>query len=353
MIDLGNAVASNPELAKNLTEIRNLDPEIINYSDETKKLVELGLESINQVTEKYGTPQHPKWASGSYESNVIMSYHNAGSDGHSSVGTRGAGVPRNVLIIAKAVNEAAGSEVYNPLARAIAFNAAAAHDVIQLCGRSLLAEGQVDSTRGDERLSAGYARDKYLRSSADIDVAQKIYDGVMATAFDPNTGSQNVYGREVYSNEGQYLSGSLNQELVAAADLFGPTTNRGPLGALEYCIESLSTVQKNNITQDRLATKGVSLGSISTIQELISFIDNDEELRAALSDTLTGQSKFFKEFITYSDKTIRLVCGKGIDDLFPGRLINGDILQGFSDDMKAGKSAAEIYEEAQHIHRFI
>jgi hypothetical protein len=351
MINSEQVDVLNPELKEGIKEIQLLDPELLEYSDETKRLVEIGIKSINLVTEKFGSPKNPKWASGSYEQNVIMSYHNAGADGHSGIGCHGAGVPRNVLVVANAINEAAGSEVYDPLSRAIAFNAAAAHDIIQLCGRSLLPEGQVDASRGDERLSAEYARDVYIQSGGNIDIAQKIYDGVMATSFDPNTGSQNVYGREHYSNEGDYLSGSLGQELVAAADLFGPTTLRGSLGALEYCIEWLSTFQKENITQARLASVGKSPSSISSIEEMVDFIDSDKVLRQALSDTLTGQSKFFKDFITYSDKTIRLVSGKGIDELFPGRLNNGDILQGFSDDMKAGKTAMEIYEDAQRISR--
>lgn len=349
MTEFNHNMITHPETIANLSEIHRLDPEIIDYSDETKKLIELGLESLNQVTERFGTTQKPKWASGTYEDSVIMSYHNGGTDGHTSIGSLGVGVPRNVLVIAKAVNNAAYTEVYSPLDRAIAFNAAAAHDIIQLCGRSLLPEGRVDSSRGDERMSAEYARDTYLASSGDSDIAQSIYNGVMATAFDPNTGSQNVYGREHYSTDIEYMRGALGQELVAAADLYGPTTSRGPLGALEYCVELLSTTQKNRITLERLASKGIDTSAISAVEDMLAFIDGDVVLRNELSSILTGQSKFFKEFISYTDTTIKLVSGKTIDELFPGRLRNGDILQGFSEDMIAGKTAMELWEQARII----
>ncbi len=279
-----------------------------------------------------------------------MSYHNGGLDGHSGVGAHGAGVPRNVLAIAHAVNTATGAEVYDPLARAVAFNAASAHDIVQLCGRSLLEEGQLNASRGDERLSAEYARDEYLSTGGDSEVAQRIYAGIMATVFNPHTSSQNIAGREAYNDQIEFIQGSLNQELVAAADLLGLTTRRGPLGGLEYCIESLSMHQKSQLIQKRLHIEEPYFTEITNIQAMLEFIDGDRELRDALSDTMAGQSKFFKEFVSYSDKTIKMVCGKGIDELFPGRMENGDIMQGFSDDLRAGKSVKEIWEAARYLN---
>src|SRR4051812_18015133 len=123
------------EVEKALAEVRVLDPELLERSD-TSQLVELGLQIGKEVTEYFGTPSAPKWASGAHETSVIMSYHNGGEDGHTSVGPEGAGVPRNVLLIAKAVNDAAGREVYDPLMRATAFYAAESHDSRQLCGRA-------------------------------------------------------------------------------------------------------------------------------------------------------------------------------------------------------------------------
>ena len=338
------------EVQNNVLDVRELDPEILDHSETTRRLVELGLEHINQVTEKYGTTEHPKWASGSYEHDVIMSYHNGGQSGHTSVGSTGVGVPRNVLIIAKAVNAAARSEVYDPLARAVAFNAAAAHDVIQLCGRSLLDEGKTDQSRGDERLSAEYARQAYLQSGGEVEIAQRIYDGVMATAFNPNTGTQNVARRDDYHNEVDAIQCALGQELVAAADLLSPTTPRGPLGAFEYCVELLSTRQNNQLTQAQLSERGLAVADIPTMHTMLAFIDSDAVLRDALNKMMTGQARFFKEFISYSDSTIKMVCGKGIDELFPGRLLNGDIIQGLSEDLRAGKSAQEVWESARRIN---
>src|SRR5690349_7667750 len=96
------------EFRLRLEEDRNLDPELVDFSDQTRELVELGLETMSQVTEKFGTPEKPKLASGTFEKSVFMGYHNGGENGHSSVGPNGVGVPRNVLVIARAVNEPAG-----------------------------------------------------------------------------------------------------------------------------------------------------------------------------------------------------------------------------------------------------
>ena len=141
----GASGENSPELLNVIVEVQRLDPELL-ATEETKQLVMLGAEFGREVTEHYGTPAHPKWATGSFETDVFMSYHNGGEDGHTSVGPRGAGVPRNVLIIAEAVNSAAGQEIYSPLMRAAAFCAAEAHDSHQLCGRTLLPEGQGEDT---------------------------------------------------------------------------------------------------------------------------------------------------------------------------------------------------------------
>ncbi len=63
------------------------------------------------------------------------------------------GVPKNTLITAKCINQT--SEIFSPKMRAIAFYAAAAHDVIQLCGRT----AHMGYEEGDELLSAVYAKD--------------------------------------------------------------------------------------------------------------------------------------------------------------------------------------------------
>ncbi len=342
----------SPEYDKEarLAAIRSLDSELLELSD-TRQLVEIGLDHIASVTMRYGTPQRPRWASGSYEDAVFMSFHNGGDDGHSSVGESGAGVPRNVLRIARAVNEAAGWEVYDPLARAIAFNAAAAHDVVQLCGRSLLPEGQENDHRGDERLSAEYAREAYVAKGGDSAIAQRIYDGVMATAFNPQTTSQNVKERDAYPTEAAFMAGSLGQELLAAADLLSPTTPRGPLGAFEYCIESLSFHQAGQVMKGQLVASGLTTRDVLDMPTLLSFIGNNQKLLEALKQVMAGQSKFFKEHLSYSDTSIKLVCGKGIDDMFPGRMANGDTLQDFSDALQAGMSPLEIWHTAKQMNQ--
>lgn len=331
------------ERQANWREIISLDPEIIGFSDTTRTLVELGLDSMDEVTAKYGTTKHPHWATGSYEADAFMSYHNGGTDGHTSVGSHGAGVPRNALVIAKAVNEAAGRVVYDPHMRAVAFYAAASHDIVQLCGRSMLPEGQSDIHRGDERLSAEYARDTYLQTAGQQDMAQLIYDSVLATAFNPKTGTQNIVEPTRQTDSTDFMISLLTQELVAAADLLGATTTRGPLGALEYCVELLSLQQSDQKVQKRLAACQVSAADITRMDTMLAFIDYDPDMAAAFKKNITGQSKFFRELLRFSDSSIRQACGKGIDQLFPGRLENGLILERFSKALDEGATATELW----------
>jgi hypothetical protein len=152
--DNGNFAQSvdNAEIQAALAEIQALDTELT-ARPETRQLVEMGVQFGVEITANFGTPDNPRWADGTVEHGVFMSYHNGGPDGHTSVGPKGSGVPRNVLLISHAVNNAAGYEVFDPLMRATAFYSAEAHDEKQLCGRTLLPEGQV-AGNGDERMSA-------------------------------------------------------------------------------------------------------------------------------------------------------------------------------------------------------
>src|SRR5262245_5215766 len=119
-----------------IRHIADLDAALF-ASAQTRALVELGLDATAEVTARYGTPAAPHWASGEVETEVFMSYHNGGEDGHTSVGPLGDGVPRNALLIANAVNAVAGREVIGVRLRAVAFAAGCFHDHTQLCGRSL------------------------------------------------------------------------------------------------------------------------------------------------------------------------------------------------------------------------
>jgi hypothetical protein len=336
------------EIEKAMAEVRVLDPELLERPD-TRQLVELGARMGKEVTEHFGTPSAPKWASGTHETDVIMSYHNGGEDGHTSVGPEGAGVPRNTLLIAKAVNDAAGREVYDPLMRATAFYAGEAHDSRQLCGRALLpSEGQGEG-RGDERLSAEDARDRYLAAGGNSEVAQQVYDDVMATAFNPQTGAQNV-DREAWRanpTDPDLTRAVLGQELTAAADLLGPTGPRGPLGAVEYSVESLCLVQKDQVVQERLRAHGVDPASVTTMEQMFELIGQDEVLRGAFADTVAGQSKFFSDYLKYSDEAIRATCGKGIDDLFPGRVQNAATLAQYAEALRAGENPQAIWGHAR------
>lgn len=359
---------SASDVERIVAEVRDLDPELLE-NPQARQLVELSAEFGAEVTDRFGTPDAPKWASGTYETEVVMSYHNGGVDGHTSVGTQGMGVPRNVLAIARATNAAASEragepvEVFDAVDRATDFYAAYGHDGEQLCGRALLPEGQAtpqeaqgdadapqpeSMRRGDERLSAEAVRDRHLEAGGDPQIAQQAYDSVMATAFNPKTGAQNVDYTAWHANpdDPAALRAVLGQELTAAADLLGTTSRRGPLGALEYSLESLCLIQKGQIMQERLRAHNMEPTDITDLDQLLDFVGQDEVLRTQFADTVEGQSRFFAN-LTFSDEAIRAACGKGIDELFPGRLGNAGMLAWYTGALRDGTSPRAIWELAR------
>ncbi|MFR9753975.1 hypothetical protein ACL02S_23450 [Nocardia sp. 004] len=321
--------------SRTIAAVAELDPTLLE-SSATRTLIELGAQFIDEVTDRYGSPDDPRWMSGTVETNVLMTYHNGGIDGHSSAGPLGDGVPRGVLLISAAMNRAAGREVIDPLLRATMFAAAAAHDHTQLCGRSLLPEGQQNDAYGDERLSADTARARCLDAGVPADVADLVALTIMATAFDPTSKAQNV----------DYDAGSeraiLAQEITAAADLLSLTARRGPLGSLEMVCESLCLHQRGQLVQQNTR----AFTAIYT-PELLHAIGVCPELRSAFADGLVGQAKFFSGH-RYSDSHIRQVCGAGIDDLFPGRENNVELLKIFHSLLR-DHTPLEVWKVARNI----
>lgn len=101
----------------------------------------------------------------------------------------------------------------------------------------------------------------------------------------------------------------------------------------------------------QLVASGLTTRDVLDMPTLLSFIGNNQKLLEALKQVMAGQSKFFKEHLSYSDTSIKLVCGKGIDDMFPGRMANGDTLQDFSDALQAGMSPLEIWHTAKQMNQ--
>lgn len=322
--------------ADTLAAVAELDP-CLPGAPATRVLVDIGAQCIVEVTDRYGSPSDLRWASGTVEKYVPMAYHNAGSDGHSSVGPLGAGVPRGVLKIAAAMNTAAGREVVTPRVRAAAFAAAAAHDHTQLCGRALMPEGQATGC-GDERLSADTAHARCLAAGVPADTAHMVRQAIAATAFNPETRTQSVD----YDQDPELV---LAQELTAAADLLSLAVRRGPLSSLEHVTEALGLHQHGRIIQRRLP----AATSINNLLWLLDCIDGDTELRAAFAASVQGQARFY-EGHQYSDRYIRELCGgAGIDDLFPGRAENAETLRIFVGLLDDGHTPAELWHQSRVI----
>lgn len=347
---------SDADVARRVGEIVNqvyeLDPEIVDRED-TRPLVELGARVGIEVTKEFGTPDNPKIRSGTHEKDVLMSYHNGGDDGHTSVGELGAGVPRNVLVIAKGVNQAAGAEIYTPSRRALAFFVAEAHDRIQLCGRALLPEGQGDDDKGDERLTAEWARNTLLQDGHSPGTAEKGYDLAITTAWNPELSTQNVNYDRITANphDPQALEQILDRELIAGGDLFSPTTPRGPLGTIEYAVERIFLVQNGQAAQQRFAELGIDPATIGSMEQMMEVVSSDDVLTGLFTNTLDGDPVFYADYLKYSDRYIRQVCGKGIDDLSPNRVANAATLSLHVSRLRANETPETpimIWRRARH-----
>lgn len=312
-----------------------LDPRLLT-DPAAVPLVAAGATLIAEVTDRFGTPSAPRWASGLVEKNVPRTYHCGGLDGHTSTGKQGAGVPRGALLIAQAMNILTRREVIDTELRGITFLAAAAHDHTQGCGRALLAEGQGPGL-GDERLSGQTAAVRALSATRDSDAADLAELAVMATAFDPGTGAQNV----IY--DGHTPREVLAQEITAAADLLSLNMRRGPLSALEMVTESLFLHAKGQIGQARLDW---SSHAITSTALMLDHIGDDDELRAAFAEGVAGQIAFFSAH-RFTDAAIRDTCGAGIDQMFPGRTDNIGALETYAGMLRDGHTPRQIWETAR------
>ena len=347
-----HVAAERHEITKTIAEVAIIDPELLEYED-ARRLIELGAKIGAHVTRDFGSPDNPKWAVGTFETKpVFMTYHNGGPDGHTSIGQKGAGVARNALLLAAAVNKEAGRDVYDPLMRSEGFCGSMAHDSRQLCGRALIRdENGGAGPHGDEILSANDVRDQYLTAGGEPDTAARLHNGVLATAFNPRTGAQNVRYEawDADPDDPELTKDILMQELLAAADLLGPTSRRGPLGAVEYAIEAMCLHQKNQIIQRRLAAYNLDPAQdVVDVEHMLDILHADEQLRTTFADTLEGQSKFFGEYLQYSDKAIRKVCGKGVAELFPGLKENSIILAEYVNMLRDGTATPKnIYHLAR------
>ena len=334
---------------RTLEAVRRLDPELFEHAD-TTALVSEGAQFISEVTCVYGTHEEPLWHEGSVEHRP-MAYHNGGEDGHTSAGEHGVGVPRAVLLIAAAVNTEAERVVYSPLDRALAFYAASAHDHTQNCGRALLPEGNQGQAYGDERLSAELARDRLLRNGYGVAAARSAFSEVMATAFNPTTNTQNVRydSLPLDSDDPADQRSLLGQELIAAADLLSLTCTRGLLTSVENAVEALASNANGRALQRALAARGMSAEGAVGMEQILDVIGQDEALRRQFAECMAGSASFFRRF-QFSDRAIRRTAGgKGIDDLFPGRVENAVVLAGLADALRRDiLSPVAVWRQTRH-----
>jgi hypothetical protein len=332
---------SSPFKTETLASVQALDPELLIQPD-ARSIVVAAADIMEQITQAYGSPEQPKLHSGTVHQNVLMAMHNAGPDGHTSVGQGGAGVPRNALRISQEINRATRMPVCGPLFRAKTFYAAAAHDRFQLCGRSLL-----QPTDGDERLSADFARHHFPLQGDAIQHADDVFGQVMATAYDPGKGTQNVDYRlfERYPNDARALEVTLGQEIVAAADLLHIATRRGVLTATEFALEML-TMQDQTV-HERLQRDGIDPATL-TLEGLFLVIDRDSTARDNFRALMASQPSFARS-VRYTDQAIRQVAKVGIEEVFDERQPNALILEDFNTQLQEGATVRSLWLQARTL----
>lgn len=311
-------------------EVAALDPELL-AQPETRKLVEIGYQFIDRVSQKHGNPDNPQWFAGTREA-TFMAYHNgqsATSFGHTSVGE--AGVTRNFLEISHAINQRAGQEVVDATERALGFSSMSAHDDEQLHGRS------IDFTDGDEIRSAKNLYEALEHAGFPQDVCEEASLRVMATLFNPRTLSQTIdYERPQIS--------VLGQEIAACSDLLSIVLPRGPKGGLENIMEGLGMSAQDHALQKALLSAGIGAEQITTPEDMMTFIEITPSLKERFIAGLNGQVWFVSNFV-FSDRTIRQVCGAGIDQLFPGRARNIEVSKNLASQAQDGVSLTDIWQQ--------
>ncbi|HSX15254.1 MAG TPA: hypothetical protein VLF40_00520 [Candidatus Saccharimonadales bacterium] len=336
---LGEARLS-PEAQAIFDEVAVLDPELLE-TPETRRLVEIGAAYILEVSGRYGSPAVPRWQRGSVDE-TIMTYHNGeseGSHGHTSVGADGVGVPRGVLVIAAGINARAGYEVVGRQQRALLFAAATAHDVVQLCGRS------VAVANGDEEQSANRLRSTLQQSGFSEAIAAEGACYVEASKYDPTKGQQ------VIIEDGMPFQTVLGQQILAAADLLSPATRRGALGSMEWTLEESGLGSKDRVLQTALAEAGLEPADVPDLATLHAFVDAAPQLKARFAASLRGQAGWI-EGLRYTDSAIRAVCGAGIDDMFPGgRMQTAANLRMVADLADRGVAMASLWQVASDLAR--
>jgi len=349
--DLANQLEYDEVVARALHEVRTLDPELFN-DPITTELVRLGAEATAHIKEEFGTADKPKWHAGTVERRP-MTYHNLA---HSGSDPEEIGVSRGVLLITQVVNAEAGREVFDPLARAILYNAGANHDITQNCGRTLQPEGKQGPEYGDERLSAEIAVRNFTTAVGDSEegraiaaaVALRLEAEVMATAF--NDGQQNINYEAWHADPEnvELLQAVLEQEVLAAADLLCTTHVRGPVTSPENIVEVMSSNQSGRMLQEALIARDIKTTGVADMGQILDVIGEDETLCAVFTELMEGQIGFFTNF-RFSDEAIRKVCtGKGIDDLFPGRAENIAVLTEFVSALRRGEATPrDIWQQAR------
>lgn len=274
----------------------------------------LGATALALAEVTYGSDEmHPKLYSGTYEQNVLATYHHVG---HSR------GVTEDMFRYAATRNQRYPDDPFTKHSFGRFAIIGPAHDEIMANDRG-----------NDERQSALLATDLvYSFGLLAHPRDPEIYEGISSTRWD------DVRKRQSVDPSRGFLK---TQQATCCADLMPICDRRGVYQAVCLAPEDFTKNRYNRALTHEAAAMGVSLDGASA-ETCMQIIDESKLLQTMLRDFLQEESDFFRTF-TPADKEL--------DSYFTGRQDNIDLLDGIVTDYKPDKpgslTAAGVLERAR------
>lgn len=272
------------------------------------KGVALGAVGLALAEARYGRDEHsPKLYGGSYESNVLATYHH---------GAHPRRFMRGTFQYAAAANELRPG-TYDDAAFGQFPGIAALHDIIMGNGRG-----------HDERQSGLLAARLLPRFGFTPAEVESTVAGIDATTWCDERQAQAVDPAKTHLNY---------QRAAAVGDLLAPFTRSGMYEAVCLFVEDMCKRGHDQILVHEARARGFALGKVG-VAECVEFIDGSERLRAKFGRLLLGQAAFFETFKPADPE---------LDDLFPGRAANVAFAIECGEAFVRGGTARTTLAEAQ------
>ncbi|HEV2402816.1 MAG TPA: hypothetical protein VGS08_01305 [Candidatus Saccharimonadales bacterium] len=247
---------------------------------------------------RYGRDEHhPKLYSGSYEHNVLATYHH---------GAHPRRFLHGMLQYMAAINVIRPG-TYDDIALSQSPGIAGLHDGIMGNGRG-----------NDERQSGLLAAVMMPGMGFSSGAVETTLAAIDATTWSDEQRAQAVDAAKPHI---------IYQRAAGVGDLFSLFTRRGPYETACLGVEELCKQSHGQIFTQEAYTRGFPLEG-TPIDECMEFIDKSEALQAAFGGFMQGQSTFYHDFAP---------ADPALDDMFPGRTDNFGLMQEIDHAYRTGR----------------